>query len=109
MGQRPYLYHWLMGRLLALCPFTGADALVFLRVVNVGLSLLTLMFAQRAVALFATSPVERLVFLLMLTNTLMFTFLSASVSYDNLANLLAALSFCSLFGYCRDRDPVSGV
>lgn len=46
-------------------------------------------------------------FFIMLTNTSMFTFLFASVNYDNLTNLLACASFYYLFLFFNSRNPNS--
>jgi hypothetical protein len=47
----------------------------------------------------------RILFLVMATNTLMFTFIGSAVSYDNLVNLLAVLSVASLVGFVATEKP----
>ena len=54
------------------------------------------------------SPWARLLFLALLTNTLMFTGISASVSYDNGANLLAATALLALTRAPPDRESRVG-
>ena len=46
----------------------------------------------------------RLLLLVALTNTAMFSLLSASVSYDNLTNLLAAMAVYYLFAFFKNRS-----
>ncbi len=103
LSRRPFLYFWVMGRLLHLNVFF--PDFLFLRLVNIFLALGTVIFARRffdqlcddkAVALFAC---------FVLTHIPMFSFLNAFVSYDNLVNLLAAACFFFLFRYIRDARP----
>lgn len=98
----PYLYYFVMGKVAAI---TG-DSLSTLRLLNIGLALVLLLFAYRLSLLVIQRPIARLLFFVMLTNTLMFGFLSASVNYDNLANLLAVLAVYFLVRYFRSDDPV---
>jgi hypothetical protein len=106
VGHRPYLYYFSMGRLLQVAP-AGIDELRFLRFANCILGLLTAWVAYRWIRLVSASPLVRLVFLVFVTNTLMYSGLFASVSYDNLANLLAALAVFELTRFCTERDPGS--
>jgi len=106
VGHRPYLYYFSMGRLLQLGP-AGIDELRFLRLANCILGLFTALVAYRWIRLVSSSPLVRLVFLVFVTNTLMWSGLFASVSYDNLANLLAALACYQLTRFCSERDPGS--
>jgi len=94
----PSLYFFLMGKMLTGNVFPLSD-LLFLRLVNVGLGLLTVVFAWRLICLLSGQTTVRLLFLCMTTNTLMLTFLFSGVSYDNLVNLLAVMAwyfFCDL-------------
>jgi hypothetical protein len=50
---------------------------------------------------------SQLLLIVALTNTLMFTFLSASVSYDNLANLLATMAIFHLCVFFKARSAGS--
>jgi len=88
----PTLYFFVMGKVLTLNVF-GINDLFFLRVVNVGIGVVTILFAWRLCCLLTDQVLVRLLFLTMLTNTLMFTFLFGAVSYDNLANLFAVMAF----------------
>ncbi len=89
IDQRPWLYYWTLARVQALNLF-GLPELVFARLVNGLLGLATALVAILWIREWCRSPWARLLFLVLVTNTLMFTALSASVSYDNGANLLAA-------------------
>ena len=104
MRDTPYLYSLAMGKLLALNALP-IDDLRFLRLVNVVIGVLTVWIAMRAMALLSSDPIARVLFGVMITNTLMLTFLSASVSYDNGANLCAALAFACLFAFMRWQRP----
>ncbi|HEC17010.1 MAG TPA: phospholipid carrier-dependent glycosyltransferase [Sedimenticola sp.] len=85
----PYLYHYLMGAASAL---TGNDSYLTLRLFNIPLAFLFLVVAYRLAREVTANPLARILFFVMLTNTLMSSFLWASVNYDNLVNLLALLS-----------------
>jgi hypothetical protein len=59
----------------------------------------------RLVTRLSGNPLVRVLFVAMLTNTLMFTFIGASVSYDNLVNLLATLALFSFVVFVQDEQP----
>ena len=65
--------------------------------------LLTALAAWRCARLITPDPLSRVLSLLLVTNTLMFTGLAASVSYDNLTNLLAALAIAQLLAFLAVR------
>jgi len=100
----PTLYFWLMGRLLAANVF-GLSDLVFLRLCNVVLVFATLHSGWHLMRRVGAGPAARLLFLVLATNTLMFTFLAGTVSYDNLANLLAAAALYYAVAFLRDHRP----
>ena len=102
----PTLYYVVMGKLVWLNVF-GVSPLLFARLANVGLGLLTVAVAWRAVRLVSGDPRVRVLFLVMVTNLPMFVFLSGSVSYDNLTNLLAAAASFQLFAWFTARRPAS--
>lgn len=97
----PWLYYWLMGKLLPLNLF-GISDLLYLRLINIPLAFGTVYYAWRLLRLLTDDPYAQLLLVVAMTNTLMFTFLSASVSYDNLTNLLAAMAIYYLFAFFRD-------
>lgn len=99
LDHRPWLYYWTMARALALNVFPIPD-LFFARVVNGLLGLATVTLGILWVRDWCRSPWARVLFAVLATNTLMFTGLAGSVSYDNGANLLAA---ASLLAFTRFR------
>lgn len=99
----PWLYYWAMGKLLWL-NVLGVSDLVFLRLMNIPIAFATVYYAWRLVRLLTGDRLAWLLVLVAMTNTLMFSFLSASVSYDNLTNLLAAMALYYLFAFFRGRS-----
>ena len=87
----PYLYYFIMGKLVAL-NFSHASDLVFLRLFNCILSFLTVFFGYKWIKQITDNRICHLFFIILLTNTPMFTFTGAFVNYDNLVNLFAVLS-----------------
>jgi len=90
----PHLYHLLLGGLLTLFnldPFEF-DTVVFLRLFNVGLTCITLVFFLALGNITASDRRAPILALAVLTNLFMFTFLSSGVSYDNLL-LVCAMGF----------------
>lgn len=102
ISHTPWLYYFLMGKLVALAP-AGAE-LVSLRLFNTLLSMATVVFGIRWIRLVSDSTITRLLFTAVMTNVLMFTGLGASVNYDNLTNLLAAAAIYLLFRLHRERQ-----
>jgi hypothetical protein len=98
----PILYFFLMGKFLSL-NFLPVSNLVFLRCVNIFIGTLTIWFGWKFIRLLVSETVVRLLFFVMITNTLMYTFTSASVSYDNLTNFFAILSIYYLFSFFQFR------
>lgn len=99
----PWLYYWTMGKLLHL-NFFGISDLVFLRLLNIPLAFGTVWYAVRLLSLLTTNRLIMLLLVVVTTNTPMFSFLSASVSSDNLTNLLAAMAIYYQFVFLRDRS-----
>jgi len=87
----PNLYFLVMGKLLTL-NFFGLDDLIFMRLINVGLGGLSVYFGWRLICLLLPNAGGRLLALVMLTNTMMFSFMFGAVNYDNLSTLLAVLA-----------------
>jgi hypothetical protein len=92
-----------MGKLLHL-NFFGVPDLLFLRLLNIPFAFGTVFYVWRTMRLLTEDRLGQLLLLVAITNTLMFTFLSASVSYDNLANLLAAMSVYYLLAFFKERS-----
>jgi hypothetical protein len=99
----PYLYYWIMGRLLTL-NFFGISDLLFLRLLNIPLAFATIFFVWRMLRILTDDRLTHILLIAAMTNTLMFSFLSASVSYDNLTNLLAAMAVYYLLVFFRTRS-----
>lgn len=99
----PWLYYWTMGKLLHL-NILGLPDLVFLRLFNIPLAFGTVWYALRLLRLLTDDRLARLLLLVTMTNTAMFSLLSASVSYDNLTNLLAAMAIYYQFAFFRERS-----
>jgi hypothetical protein len=98
-----WLYYWLMGKLFLL-NLTGLPDLVFLRILNIPFAFGTVWYAVRLLRLFTVNRLAQLLLITVLTNIPMFTFLSAAVTYDNLANLLAAMAIYYQFAFIRERS-----
>ena len=91
LDHRPWLYYWGMARTLAFNVFPIPD-LFFVRLINGVLGLATAVLAILWVQEWCRNPWARVLFGVLVTNTLMLTGLAGSVTYDNGANLLAAAS-----------------
>jgi hypothetical protein len=98
----PYLYYWLMGRLLTLNVF-GIPDLLFLRLLNIPFAFGTVFFVWRTLRLLTDDHLTQFLLIVAMTNTIMFSFLSASVHYDNLRNLFAAMAIYYLLAFFRNR------
>lgn len=96
----PWLYYWIMGKLLNLNLF-GISDLLFLRLCNIPLGLATVYFVWQTLRLQTEDRLTQILLVVVMTNTMMLSFLSATVSYDNLTNLLAAMSIYYLLVFCR--------
>ena len=90
----PWLYYWIMGKLLTL-NFTGISDLVFLRLLNIPLAFAFVFYVWRTLRLVTDDRLTQVLLVVAMTNTMMLTFLSAFVTYDNLTNLLAAATLAA--------------
>jgi len=102
--HQPYLYYWVMGRMLQL-NFFGLPDLLFLRLVNVAITLGTAVVALLWIRLVTDNRTTQGLFAILLTNTPMYSVVGASVSYDNLAIAWAVLA---LYGLHRFKLRPSG-
>ena len=98
----PWLYYWIMGKLLWL-NVVGLPDLLFLRLLNVPFAFGIIYFAWRLLRLLTEDRLTQILLVVVMTNTLMFSFLSASISYDNLTNLLAIMATYYLFAFFKER------
>jgi hypothetical protein len=92
--QNPFLYYWINGRIINIIRFTNPNAtdnelLVSLRLVSVVYSLCMLFFTYLLSKEVIQHKWWQLLPVFLLTNTLMFVFVSGGVHYDNLANMLS--------------------
>lgn len=99
----PYLYYWTMGKLLAVNIF-GFPDLIFLRFLNIPFAFATVCFALCIMRFLTDDLLTQILLVIVMTNTLMFSFLSAFVSYDNLTNLLAVMAVYYLLAFFKDRS-----
>lgn len=95
LGHRPFLYHWINGRILnsaqAILPdLSDWRKLVLLRLTSVFYSLGTLYFTYKLAGEFIHNKWGQVFVVFLLTNTLMFVFISSGVNYDNLVNFCCA-------------------
>lgn len=98
--HNPYLGYWIFGKIINFYNLISPSAterqqLVFLRIVNVGFSLGATIFCYLLSKELIRNKWWQLLPVFMLTNTLMFVFLSGGISYDNTVNLVcfAAIYF----------------
>lgn len=105
MHHRPVLFYLIMGKVLWL-GFLPVSDLVLLRLVNVLMGLGVAVYGYLWLRLWVPVVSGRVLALVMMTNVLMFTGVSASLSYDNLTNLLGAAALFHLFAYFRDGRPL---
>ena len=99
--HNPFLYYWINGRVLNLVSFIAPNAtentqLLILRLLNVLYSAGSVWFCYLLSKEFLGNSAWALLPPFLLASTLMFIFLAAAVSYDNLANLLCFISLIYL-------------
>lgn len=92
--QRPMAFYWINGRALNLLEIfspnpSEREMLVSLRLMGVFYSALAVFYCYFLAGEILKSKWWQLLAVFMLTNTLMFVFLSGGVNYDNLSNLCA--------------------
>jgi 4-amino-4-deoxy-L-arabinose transferase-like glycosyltransferase len=103
IGQRPIVYYWINGRIINILDLfidhpSDREMLVTLRFLNIFYSILTIVFCYLLAKEIINSPWWQLLVVFLLTNTLMFVFLSGGVNYDNLTNLC---SFAGIYFLIR--------
>lgn len=98
----PSLYYFLAGKWISgnIVPLSD---LKFLRLLSLLFACTTVYFGWRFIRILSDDRLVHVLFLAMLTNTLMFGVISASVSYDALVNMLAAMSICYFVDYLKNR------
>lgn len=110
--QNPFLYYWINGRALnALELFLPNSSewrqLVFLRILNALYSLGTVIFCYLLSKELIKHKWWQMLPVFLLTNTLMFVFLSGGVNYDNLANLFSMAGLYFLVRILKNEDYLS--
>ena len=100
-----YLYFWINGRVLNIN--NGViNEVIFLRVLNVIYSIGTVFVTYLLSKEIFKNRWKRLLPMFFLTNTLMFVFLSSSINYDNLANLLCVLSIFYFVKFVKSKIDI---
>ncbi|MBF0313265.1 MAG: hypothetical protein HQK50_05560 [Oligoflexia bacterium] len=98
-----FLYHFLMGNLLHLNLFKMNEYL-FLRLFNVVIGMGTLFFSYKLAGEITKNRLIILTVLVVLTNLMMFSLLSSSITYDNLTNCMAVASFYYLLKFSKSGE-----
>lgn len=100
-----YLFFWINGRVLNIN--NGViDEVILLRVLNVIYSIGTVFVTYQLSKEIFKNRWKRLLPIFFLTNTLMFVFLSSSINYDNLANLLCVLSIFYFVKFVKSKIDI---
>ncbi|HCU57398.1 MAG TPA: hypothetical protein DF984_04085 [Anaerolineaceae bacterium] len=110
--NNPYLGYWIFGRIINIFDLVAPSAtprqqLVFLRIVNAIISTGTIFFCYLLAKESIPHKWWRLLPAFLLSNTLMFVFLSGGVSYDNLVNLVCFASIYYLVRVLKGKDFLS--
>ena len=82
----------------------GIPDLLFLRLLNIPFAFATIYFVWRMLRLLTDDRLTQILLIVAMTNTIMFSFLSAFVTYDNLTNLLAAMAMYYLLAFFQTRS-----
>lgn len=100
-----YLFFWINGRILNIN--NGViNEVILLRIVNVIYSMGTVFVSYLLSKEIFKNKWKRLLPIFLLTNTLMFVFLSSSINYDNLANLLSVLSILFFVKFVKSKIDI---
>lgn len=103
----PYLYFWINGRILNLNSLTfNVNEVFLLRFVNILYSVGTLIFTYLISKEYIKNKWGQLLPTFLLANTLMFVFLSSSINYDNLTNLLCTGSIYFFVKYLKESKEL---
>ncbi len=109
LSHRPFLYHWINGRILNSAQAFFPDLsdwrkLVLLRLTSIFYSLGTLFFTYKLAGEYIHNKWGQVFVVFLLTNTLMFVFISSGVNYDNLVNLCCAAGLYFLTRVMKGGD-----
>lgn len=100
LQSTPSLYPWIMGSILKLSPWADTD-LVLLRLVNICFSIASVIYSFKITSLLSNSRLVRILSIAVITNIPMFTFLSSSISQDNLINMFGTIGIYFLIKTLR--------
>ncbi len=104
----PYLSFWVNGRMLNLNEkLLNFDQVFLLRIVNILTALGTLSFVYLLSKRLIKSSWGQILPTFLLSNTLMFVFLSSSINYDNLAILFCTAAIYFLVKYLQEPKRLS--
>ncbi|MDY0097091.1 MAG: DUF2142 domain-containing protein [Candidatus Dojkabacteria bacterium] len=98
----PYLYFWSNARILNLNN-DFINEIILLRIINVIYSLGTVFVTYLISKEILKGKWARLMPVFLLTNTLMFLFLSSSINYDNLGNLFSVLGIFFFIKFVKSK------
>lgn len=109
IAHNPFLYYWISARVINLAKLiqptiNDASLLRILRLLSSLYSIGTIIFLNKLSCLIIPKKGWRLLPVFLLTNTLMFVFLSGGVNYDNMANLFAMSGVYYLVRVLSDHD-----
>lgn len=112
IAYNPFLYYWINGRLIGLLKsinstITDNQLLIFLRFTSVLYSTLNLVVFYKILVELINNERYRLFSFFLLSQTLMFVFLSGSVTYDNLTNLLCSLGILFFIRFLKNIKPLT--
>ena len=112
IAYNPFLYYWINGRLIGLLKsinstITDNQLLILLRFTSVLYSTLNLVVFYKILVELINNERYRLFSFFLLSQTLMFVFLSGSVSYDNLTNLLCSLGILFFIRFLKNIKPLT--
>lgn len=109
IAHNPFLYYWINARVINLAQviqptINDTSLLRILRLLNSLYSIGTLIVLNKLSCLIIPKKGWRLLPVFLLTNTLMFVFLSGGVNYDNLANFFSMASVFYLVRVLSDHN-----
>jgi len=107
--QNPFLNHWINGRIINLINFVNPDVvdfglLISLRLVSVVYAFATVIFCFLLSKEVIQHKWWQLLPVFLMTNTLMFVFISAGVHYDNLSNMLCMIGLYFLVKTLKQKN-----
>lgn len=100
VSRSPNLFHLISGKLLI---FTQNDE-YFLRFQNLILGIVFFILGLITISIHTTDKRTRILFLFLLSNTIMLQYLFGAVSYDNLLNTFALASFFLFYNIIQRRE-----